>query len=173
MVSAIGSGILLYQNDTDDETPKAVARLDVGYYMNNPRMTGTGPDGKVLYRISADTAKQSLQQGGITMEAIKMAYAPETAIPWLLVADTGNIPPDGNIIYLDGNVIATSEQEGQLPTLFLTEHLEVDPDQFVANTDRKVTIVNAGNRIYATGMRAWLREDRLQLTSNVNGKYFT
>ncbi len=172
LICAVGSGILLLQNDPKDRTSNAIVKLDTGYYMLGPRLTGTGTSGDIIYRISADTAQQSLEDGGITLESVRMAYDPGTEIPWSLVADRGIIPPDGKVIQLTGNVIATSEREGQAPTRFLTEHLEVDPDLFIARTEQKVTIDNAGSRIYATGMQAWFREDRLQLASNVNGKYF-
>jgi len=172
LICAVGSGILLLQSDPKDRTSSAIAKLDTGYYMLGPRLTGTGTNGDIIYRISADSAEQSLEDGGITLKAVRMAYDPGTEIPWSLVADQGRVPPDGKVIELSGNVIATSEKQGQLPTIFFTEQLEVDPDLYIATTKHKVTIENAGSRIYATGMQAWFREDRLQLASNVNGKYF-
>ncbi len=172
LVCAVGSGILLLQSDQKENTANTITKLDTGYYMLRPRLTGTGVNGDIIYRISAETAEQSIEDGGITLKAVRMAYDPGTDIPWSLVADQGRVPPDGKVIELTGNVIATSEKPGQAPTIFFTEQLEVDPDLYIAKTEQKVTIENAGSRIYATGMQAWFREDRLQLASNVNGKYF-
>jgi lipopolysaccharide export system protein LptC len=71
---------------------------------------------------------------------------------------------------LDDVVAVTREGDGA-PAIIRTEYLRLEPDEYVASTDRKVTIDYAGSRLFAVGMRAYLKEDRLQLLSNVNGKF--
>ena len=48
---------------------------------------------------------------------------------------------------------------------------ELDTETYIANTPRKVTIDYLQHRVFATGMRAYFKEDRLQLLSDVNGKF--
>ena len=49
--------------------------------------------------------------------------------------------------------------------------LEIDPNQYKAETDSRVQIRIGSRSLTATGMLALLRENRLQLKSNVSGKF--
>ena len=53
-----------------------------------------------------------------------------------------------------------------------TDYLELDTETYIANTSHKVAIDYSSNKVFATGMRAYFKEDRLQLISNVNGNFF-
>ena len=52
-----------------------------------------------------------------------------------------------------------------------TPYLEFDPDNFRAETDSRVQIRIGSRSLTATGMLALLQEDRLELKSNVSGKF--
>jgi lipopolysaccharide export system protein LptC len=171
LVGAIASGLLVYQSGPEQEDSDTRPRLGIGYYMNEAEVIGTGDEGQTIYRVKAHTASQNLDDGAIDMEAITMIYDPITSIPWDLRANTGRIPPDDNIIELSGNVVAVSRESDEPPTTIRTDYLEIHPDTYVAQTQRDVTIEYAGKRIFATGLRAYFKEDRLQLISNVKGKF--
>lgn len=171
LIGAVASGVLLFRSGPEEAAEERGPRLGIGYFMTEARLVGTGEDGRALYRVSAATASQSLADGAVKMEDVRMIYDPLTDIPWDVRADTGRMPPDGKIIELEGNVVAmTREGEGS-PTTIRTDYLEMDPETFVAETSRKVTVEYQGHEVYATGMRLYLREERLQLISNVNGKF--
>ena len=88
-----------------------------------------------------------------------------------LQADKGQILPDRNIIQLSGDVIAETRGETQAPVRIRTDFLKLNTDTYIADTDREVTIDYTNNQIFATGLRAFLKEERLQLVSNVNGTF--
>ena len=100
-----------------------------------------------------------------------VSYDPLTEVPWDLRADTGYILPDRNIIQLAGDVVASTRGDTQAPVRINTDYLELDTETYIANTDREVTIDYSNNKVFATGLRAYLKEERLQLVSNVNGKF--
>jgi lipopolysaccharide export system protein LptC len=52
-----------------------------------------------------------------------------------------------------------------------TDYLELDTETYIANTEQKVAIEYTNNLVFATGMRAFFKEDRVQLLSNVNGQF--
>jgi LPS export ABC transporter protein LptC len=52
-----------------------------------------------------------------------------------------------------------------------TDYLELDPDTYIATTNRHVVIQRARDTLHARGMRVYLKQDRLQLDSEVRG-YF-
>lgn len=149
-----------------DESP----RLNVGYYVRDARLTGTGPDGRILYRVRAADVEQDLADGSVAMADIAVDYEPATDVPWTLTAREGRIPPGGNIIVLTGDVVA-STPTATPPTLIRTDYLELDPDSYLARTAGDVTIERARDTLRARGMRIFLRQDRLELESEVQGVF--
>jgi len=171
LLGTVASGLLYLRSNPNRGGDDAAPRLGIGYYMNEAELVGTGIDGKVLYRANARAASQSLENGAVELEQIDMIYGPLSTVPWDLRASTGRIPPDDNIIELRGDVIAVSREGAAPVTTVRTDYLEIDPETGVAETERKVTVERAGNKVFATGLRVYIREDRLQLVSNVNGKF--
>lgn len=171
LIGAVASGVLLFRSGPEEPADEQGPRLGIGYFMTDARLVGTGEDGRALYRVSAANASQNLADGAVEMEEVRMIYDPLADIPWDVRADAGRMPPDGNIIELEGNVVATTREGDRAPTTIRTDYLEMDPETFVAQTSRKVTVEYEGRNVYATGMRLYLRDDRLQLISNVNGKF--
>ena len=172
LLAAVGSGVLLLSNTDKDDGPESGPRLSIGYYMTDAQLVGTGDDGKILYRASTKTAAQNFDDDVIKMEGVFVTYDPPAEIPWALRANTGTIPPDGNIIQLTGDVVARAQDAGATVVTIRTDFLELDTETYIANTSHKVAIDYSSNRVFATGMRAYFKEDRLQLISNVNGKFF-
>jgi lipopolysaccharide export system protein LptC len=168
---ALASGYLLLSYSAEDEEEVDGPRLGIGYYMSEAELIGTDDDGEVLYRVSAKSAAQGVDDGIINMEDVRVIYEPRTAIKWDLKATTGRIPANGTIIELAGEVVAVTRDRDIKPTTITTDYLELDTETYIANTRRKVTIDYSSNRVFATGMRAYFKEDRLQLISNVNGKF--
>jgi LPS export ABC transporter protein LptC len=149
----------------------ARAELSLAYYLDQAELTGTGPDGKMLFQVWTRRAAQSLGDSSIQMDEVRMVYGPPTALPWELNANTGRIPADASIIELRGDVVAVSAAEGTQATVIRTQRLDINPTTRQANTAHKVTLEFDGRIINATGMRANFETNELQLLSNVNGKF--
>jgi lipopolysaccharide export system protein LptC len=147
------------------------APLGVGYYLRDAELSGTGEDGKLRYRVTASAVNQVLADGSVALETVAIDYGRGAELPWNVRAATGRIPPDGKMIELTGNVVATTRDSDHPPATIRTDYLEFDPDTNVAATDKEVTIDYAGSTVHAIGMRALLREDRLELLSAVTGRY--
>ena len=93
-------------------------------------------------------------------------------MPWTVDADTATILPDFERVTLRGHVRAFSESgfAGD-DTEIRTQYLELDPDRFIAETDQRVQIRIGARSLTATGMLASLKEDQVELKSNVSGKF--
>ena len=99
-------------------------------------------------------------------------YSPETDVPWTVDADTATIQPDLERVLLRGHVRAFSEAGfADHDTEIRTQYLELDPNAYLAETDARVQIRIGARSLTATGMLASLKDDRLQLKSNVSGKF--
>jgi lipopolysaccharide export system protein LptC len=171
IAGAVASGLLVFNSGPGDNDESDTMRLGMGYYVKDAELMGTGEDGQTLYRVSTRMAEQSLEDSSINFKQINMTYSPLKEIPWDLTANTGRIPPDEDIIQLTGDVVAASRVADEPQTIIRTDYLEIDPDTYIAQTEHPVTIEHAGNIVFATGLRAYFKEDRLQLISNVNGKF--
>jgi LPS export ABC transporter protein LptC len=170
-VGAAASGLLLWELREGDKPGAQLRRLGTGYYLREAELVGTGDDGQVLYRIRTSELQQNPDDGAVTLADVALNYAPRAAVPWDVTANTGSMPPDSDILQLSGNVVALTREDSGEPAAIRTDYLEIDPQSFVAYTDRPVTIELSGDRIFATGMRVYLKEDRLQLMADVTGTF--
>lgn len=153
------------------DSKPAHAELSLAYYLDQAELTGTGPDGKMLFQVWTRRAAQSLGDSSIEMDEVQMVYGPPTALPWKLNANTGRIPADASVIELRGDVVAVSVTEETKPTIIRTQRLDIDPTTRQAKTSHKVILEFDGRIINATGMHANFETNELQLLSNVNGKF--
>lgn len=171
LIAAVASGVLLLRNTSEPDEKPSSARLGIGYYMTDAELVVTGEDGHTRYRVRTNNASQDTQAGTIDLDKVFVEYDPLSDVPWDLRADTGHIPPDRTIIELEGNVVAETRDDENTPITIRTEFLELDTETYIARTDHEVAIEYSTNSVFATGMRAFFKEDRLQLLADVNGKF--
>jgi len=165
----VSTMILLATNDEEEKSSRP--ELSLAYYLDQAELTGTGPDGELLYQVWTERASQSPSDSSIALERVRMKYsAPGNATPWELKANSGTIPADTSVIALRGNVIAVSKSSRD-NTIIRTQRLNIDPATREATTNRKVIVEFNGRKVNATGMLANLETNRLELLSNVNGKF--
>lgn len=168
---AVGSWVLLSRVDSTKQPSVAAAELGVGYYALGAKLSGSGADGRILYRVAATAVEQTPADGSVTLRNVSVDYDPAAQIPWNLRSDLGRIPSGGKILQLTGNVVAETRATDRPTTTIRTVYLEFDNGTDVATTDREVTIDYAGSTVHATGLRANLAEDSLELLSGVTGTY--
>jgi LPS export ABC transporter protein LptC len=142
-----------------------------GFYLRSARIFGTNPRGDPLYEIEAEYAEQ-LPNEDIQFQNVRISYSPDAAVPWTLNADTALIGRNQERVVLSGHVVAvTAEGFGGEVTEIRTTYLEFDPAAYRAETDGRVQIRVGSRSLTATGMLALLQENRVQLKSNVSGKF--
>lgn len=181
VAGALATSWLVFNSPSTEVEESSGPRLGLGYYVRDARLTGSGPDGRILYRVSAAAAEQLLADGTITMQDVAVDYEPAAQVPWKLRADRGHIPPDRNIIALAGDVTATTAaspattggggRSSAAPLLIRTDYLELDPEAYIARTERTVAVERDRDTLRARGMRVYLKQDRLQFNSEVHGRF--
>lgn len=142
-----------------------------GYYLKSAKILGTGNDGRLLYEIEADYAEQ--QDGeNIAFQNVQIRYSQGSEVPWILNADSAAISKNQRRVILKGHVRAVNASGfGGKDTEIRTQYLELEPDSYRAETQARVQIRIGPRSITATGMLALLQENRLELKSNVSGKF--
>ena len=168
--AALGSWYLARQDRAQD----TAAPVDVsqrGYYLKSARILGTGEDGSPLYEIRAERAEQR-DADRIDFTNVLINYSPTSEVPWSVNADTATIERQRNRVLLRGHVRAVSREgfSGN-DTEIRTQYLELDPEAYLAETDERVQIRIGARSLTATGMLASLKDNTLELKSNVSGKF--
>lgn len=167
---ALASWYLARQNRAD-VAPPPLETTHRGYYLKSARILGTGADGSLLYEIQAEHAEQQ-DHNRIAFTDVSVNYTPQSEVPWTVDADTATIEQDESRVLLRGHVRAVSKEgfSGN-DTEILTQYLELDPERSVAETDARVQIRIGARSLTATGMLASLKDNTLELKSNVSGKF--
>ena len=171
IAAAIGSWYLARVRGGDDAGQRVVDPVHRGFYHKSARILGTGPDGNLLYELRAGHAEEQVD-GSIEFTDVRFDYSPEMDVPWTVNADSATILPVRQLVQLRGHVRATSAQGfADSDTEIRTQYLELDPERYTAETDERVQIRIGARSLTATGMLASFNDNRLELKSNVSGKF--
>ena len=165
---------LLYFQDADNGSSESGASdygsSEPGYAAVHAQLIETGEDGLPLYRLDAEHIEQPQPQGTIFMTEPKLDYQPEPGNHWKLTAQRGQMTQDARSAELTGDVHAEGVPSGSDVTVRLdTDQLHLDMAQQLATSESTVRVDWGGNRLNGHGMRADLKNDRLQLASRVRG----
>lgn len=142
-----------------------------GFYMTEAEITTAGPDGLPRYRLIADEIRQLSLGGPTRLSEVRVEYGIYSPNPWLLTAPAGELSADQALLELWGGVEILGESADHEPTSLHTERLEVDTRTHVARTTDPVDMAVGPQRVSGTGMVANLLEERLQLQSEVHGRF--
>ncbi len=169
--AAIGSWYLTRTDrSTHDEEPPDTP-LHRGYYLKQARILGTGEDGSLLYEIDSEFAEQQ-ENGQIEFTDVHIRYSPGSDVAWTIDADHATLSQGSPRILLRGHVRAISNAaQAEREIEIRTQYLELDPERFVAETDQRVQLRIGARSLTATGMLASLHDDKIELKSNVSGKF--
>ncbi len=165
---------LLYFQDSDSTSSESAATdvgaAEPGYAAVHARLIETGQDGIALYRLDAARIEQPHPQGTIFLTDPKLNYQPEAGNQWTLTAQHGQMPEDARSAELSGNVHAEGLPTGADTLIRIdTDQLHLDMAQQLATSPSNVRVDWGGNRLNGHGMRADLKNYRLQLASKVRG----
>lgn len=171
LLAAVGSWYLAQSFSTTEITKTVSETGNGGFYLRAARILGTDDSGQLLYEIEAEYAEQQANNE-IELQRVRIIYAAGSGVPWTIDADLATISDTQNLLRLSGHVIAVSNEgfAGQV-TEIRTPVLVIDPDAFKAETDSRVQLRIGSRSLTATGMLALLQENRLELKSNVSGKF--
>lgn len=171
LLAAIILTLILVQRRQPPEPPPTAA-TPAGYYLRDAVVEGVDADGLRLYTLKAVEIVQQPASRGVSMQTVDLEYLADGAQPWRLRADAGSIPEPGDRIELHGNVsIEETLFVGPEKTIVTTPELDVDVRAHLATSDREVRIERGNYVITAVGLRADLKDQKLQLQSEVHGRF--
>ncbi|MFT5501468.1 MAG: lipopolysaccharide export system protein LptC [Woeseiaceae bacterium] len=170
-VIAVGSWYFASSLQSPEITRTFSSSESDGFYLRSARILGTDVEGKLLYSIEAEFAQQN-ENKDIELQNVQIRYSAGAEVPWTINADTATLFDEESMLRLSGHVTAVSSEgfEGEV-TEIRAPQLDIDPDSYRAETDTRVQIRIGSRSLTATGMLALLKDNRLQLKSNVSGKF--
>lgn len=174
LIAAFGSWYLANNSPPDEIIRTTPGSGNDGFYLRSARFLGTDETGQLLYEIQAEYAEQQANDE-IELKNVRIRYTPTAGVPWVINADfatVSNIDDTTTHLLLNGNVIVISNEgfSGEA-TEIRTAALDIDPVNYTAETQSSVQIRIGSHSLNATGMLALLKDNRLQLKSNVSGRF--
>ncbi|MBV8656527.1 MAG: LPS export ABC transporter periplasmic protein LptC [Burkholderiales bacterium] len=113
--------------------------------------TGYGPDGKVLYLLTADDMQHYADDSADLQHPNLRRTAPATA-PLTVTADTAKLTDRGQKIWFDQNVVMRNEGDGHAAPLTLrTSRMSADTRNGAASSESPADVESQGNHLSATG----------------------
>jgi LPS export ABC transporter protein LptC len=150
----------------------AVESVPLGYYLRGARLVGSDEDGHITYTVTADQASEVPGEDALALEGVRVQYMPQAEVSWVVTAAHATIPADGAYLTLTGNVeLRNQPADGREPTVVATEALLFTPDRFSAESSTAVEVTIGDDVVRAVGLKARLKEDSLQLESEVHGRF--
>jgi LPS export ABC transporter protein LptC len=171
VAAAGGSWYVASHFETGEITRTAPTGPTTGFYLRAARILGTDERGDLLYEIEADYAEQQANSD-IELQNVQVRYVAGAEVPWTITADLATLTDDQETLHLEGHVVAISNEgfSGQV-TEIRAPRLDIDPNTYKAETDGRVQLRIGERSLTGTGMLALLQDNRLELKSNVSGKF--
>jgi LPS export ABC transporter protein LptC len=156
-----------------EEAPRdtGLGASSLGYYLTDAVLLGTDDSGEVFYRIVADRVEEHPRSEQLLLTSIEIEYRDEAEVPWRIRASSASGPLDRDYLDLSGDVRIESlpDSEGQR-TLIEADSLRLEPQARIASTDGPVRFLVDDVWINGVGLKAYLKDDRIDLESQVNAR---
>ncbi|WNW11730.1 LPS export ABC transporter periplasmic protein LptC [Pseudomonas sp. DTU_2021_1001937_2_SI_NGA_ILE_001] len=154
-----------------DQPAQVADDTAIDYYVINARSVQYLPDGKVQYEMTADKVEhlKATEVSLVTTPDLQMYRG--TLYPWHVQSTRAEVSPSGDQVELIDNVRVARTDEKQRATIITSSRMTVFPQKQYAQTEQAVKIDAAGGVSTAVGMKAYLKDGRMDLLSKVRGQY--
>ncbi len=174
LVLLVAVGWWVLDEDTHDPVPadpeEMAERPD--YFMEDFTLDATGDDGVRRYRLQSPSMEHFIGDDLWLLEHPEVTYFADTGEPWRMRAERGRAWNNVEDVHLEGEVqIRRSGGEHNLPANMDTSEVFLKPERRYAETDEHAVYWRTDARLEGVGVRAWLDEDKLELLSEVRGRY--
>jgi LPS export ABC transporter protein LptC len=134
------------------------AQVAYDYKARNVVLRQMGPDGRLAFQVEAREITQLPDSGRITAEGLTLYHDPAGTEPggpnrWTLTADRGELPAEGGVVTLAGNVQAQGiPVGGRTKVTFATARLQYDMAKQELCSDGEVRLTMGDNTTRVQGL---------------------
>lgn len=143
----------------------------IDYYAINAHSVQFMPDGKMQYEMTADKVEHLKASEVSLLTKPDLHLYRGTQYPWHVQSERAEVNPDGTEVELIEKVRVARTDEKQREMIVTTSRMTVFPQKQYAQTEQAVRIDGAGGTTTGKGMKAYLKDGRMDLLSNVRGQY--
>jgi len=167
----IGSAWLLnYLAGKKSTTTNALSH-EPDYYMENFTTITMEEDGTAKNKLRAEYMAHYPDDNTTELLKPMLEVFRKDKLPIMIIADKGWVTADNEVILLSGNVKLWQDDEaGERKLEIITSDVKILMDQEYAETDKPATMTGKRMIVNSTGVRAYFKENRLELLHNVHGK---
>ncbi|MEO5703093.1 MAG: LPS export ABC transporter periplasmic protein LptC [Gammaproteobacteria bacterium] len=159
-------------NLNDARSPPVRNTHDPDYTMENFTITSMGSTGKPQQRLQSTYMAHYPDDDSSEFTKPHITVFREEDAPWEIYGERGWVSGGREHILLRGDALIENPQAPAERRLrMVTQDLHVFADEEYVETDRPVTITSQTSVTHSTGLRAQLKEGRVQLLSKVRGTY--
>ncbi|HWV15621.1 MAG TPA: LPS export ABC transporter periplasmic protein LptC [Cellvibrio sp.] len=172
-------GLLKYSGNVGEliETEQAVKEFPQ-VFMTNVDMREFTTDGSLHLQLKTPLIRH-FQKGKISgpedytlFDLPQIVFLGDEKKPaWYMTAQLGRNYNNGDHLTLSTDVLAQQTSKSQGTISISTSELQVNTREQFAETDKTVTMRSAKTHLQTKGMRASIKEDHIELLSNVTGTY--
>lgn len=169
LFAVVASGWLLRELEITAETREEARPSDrPDLIMEQLSMTAMDERGQPKRRLEAARMAHFPESASHRLEQPYLIMYQENQEPWHVQSEQGIITEDGDEIMLLGAVQIWRTANGEQPELEIeTRDLRVLPEEDFGETDQAAIIKTRNSQSQGIGMRAFLKESRIQLLSEV------
>lgn len=154
-----------------ERPPTVVDATAIDYYAINAHSVQFLPDGKLQYEMTSDKVEHLKATDVTLLTKPDLNLYRGTAYPWHVQSERGEVNSGGTEVELIDSVRIARTDDKNRTTIITSSRMTVFPQQEYAQTEQAVRIDGAGGVSTGNGMKAYLKESRIHLLSNVRGQY--
>lgn len=141
------------------------------YYMENFSTLTMEQDGSPKNRLFADYMAHYADDDTMELTRPRLEVFKKDKPPMIITAEKGWVTSNNTVILLAGRVdLWQNNNEGIRELEVNTSEVRVLLDQDYAETDEHATIKGINSVVDTDGLRAYFRQNRIELLNNVHGK---
>ena len=141
------------------------------YYMENFSTLTMNLDGTPKNKLFADYLAHYPNDDTTELLKPKLELYHIDKPPTVITSEKGWITSNNEVILLSGNVeLIHLDRNGELELQVNTSDVKILTEEDYAETNQHATVLGRNSRVEAIGVRAYMRESRIELLSNVKGK---
>lgn len=176
LVSLTGLAIWLQQGSVEEseaiDSSATKKKHSPDYFMEDFTITSMNKQGEPRSILKSSKMIHFPDDDSTELDKPFMTLISKTGKPWKIRADRGWVAANNELILLSGHVqIDRLSGPNNRPVKLNTTKLRIHPDLDFAETDQPVTMVSNKRRTTAIGMRAYVRDGKLQLLEDVHVSY--
>ena len=170
-VLAIGSAWLLNRLTDEKSITSTLLRHDPDYYLENFSTLTMDQDGTPKNKLFAEYMAHYPDDNTTELIKPRLEVYRKGESPIIAISDKGWVTADNKVILLSGAVKLWQDNiNGERELELITSDVKILTEQEYAETDKAATMKGKRTTVSAVGVRAYFKENRIELLNNVHGK---